>query len=105
MGRPRKHPAPAAIEPEEASRALPDEEPDSEEDEPVAGGKPAISKADAVREALAQGKDGSEEGTDYIRSQYGIEMTRQMFSSYKTQEKARAARKAGGKKLAPAVEA
>jgi hypothetical protein len=51
-----------------------------------------VTKADAVRQALANGKEGPEEGTDYIRDEFGIEMTRQMFSSYKAQEKARDAK-------------
>lgn len=105
MGRPKKAvPAPAEIEPEEVSQEIPEDEPEVEEedaDEPGAS-RPAISKADAVREALAQGKEGPEEGTDYIRSQYGIEMPRQMFSSYKAQEKARQAKKAGGVPATPA---
>jgi hypothetical protein len=102
MGRPKKSaPKPAEIEPEEISQEEPEEEPETEEDdEPAARGKPTISKAEAVREALAQGKDGPEEGTDYILSQYGIDMTRQMFSSYKAQEKARQAKKGD----APAAE-
>ena len=88
----KKTAAPKHVEPEEESQGVPEEEPETE---PASSGM-AISKADAVREALAQGKEGPEEGTDYIRSQYGIEMTRQSFSSYKAQEKARQAKKQSG---------
>jgi len=83
----KKTAAPKLVEPEDESQ-------DTEEES--ASSSKAISKADAVREALAQGKEGPEEGTDYIRSQYGIEMTRQSFSSYKAQEKARQAKKQSG---------
>jgi hypothetical protein len=95
MGRPKKSaPAPVELEPEEISQEEPDEEePDTEEDdEPDASGK-AISKAAAVRDALEQGEDGPEDGVAYIKKIHGIEMTRQMFSSYKAQEKARQAKK------------
>ncbi len=101
MGRPRmtKHAAPAEIELGKISQEVPEEEPEEEgeagtADEPQAGGK-AISKAKAVREALSRGKEGLEEGTDYIKSRYGIEISRQMFSSYKSQQKARDAKKQG----------
>jgi membrane-associated protease RseP (regulator of RpoE activity) len=61
-----------------------------------------ISKADAVRAALAEGKDSPEEGVEFIKTKYGIEMTKPTFSSYKAQDKARKA-KAGNGKPAPAA--
>jgi hypothetical protein len=96
MGRPKKS-APKHIEPEEESQEMPEEEPEVEEEgEPENGGK-SISKAAAVRDALEQGEDGPEDGVAYIKKIHGIEMTRQTFSSYKTQEKARQAKKGASK--------
>ncbi len=102
MGRPKKSaPAPAEIEPEEESQELPEEEPETaEDDEPEAGGK-AISKAAAVRDALEQGEESPEDGIAYIRKVHGIEMTRQTFSSYKAQQKARDAKKGTASKGKP----
>src|SRR4051794_8332648 len=51
-----------------------------------------ISKADAVRAALKEGYE-KPEGVAFIKDRYGIDMHNQMFSSYKSQEKARAAKK------------
>ncbi len=101
-----KYPTPDAIEPEEESRDYSeepevDEEPGSAE-VPKAGGK-AISKAEAVRDALAHGEDSPEEGTRYIKNTHGIDITRQMFSSYKAQQKARDAKKQGDAEPAPAA--
>jgi hypothetical protein len=91
MGRPKKT-APKHVEPEDESQEAPEEEPEVEEDEPEASGK-AISKAAAVRDALEQGEDSPEDGVTFIKKVHGIEMTRQTFSSYKAQEKARQAKK------------
>jgi hypothetical protein len=89
MARPRTA-KPQPVEPEDESQELP---------EPEAGGT-TISKAEAVRQALAQGNDSPEDGTDFLKRIYGIDMTRQMFSSYKAQEKARQAKKQVGSKPA-----
>jgi hypothetical protein len=62
--------------------------------EPVADGKP-ISKADAVRDALARGKSAPDDGVAYVKKIHGIDISKQMFSSYKTQEKSRRARHQG----------
>jgi hypothetical protein len=56
--------------------------------------KSSISKAEAVRQALAAGSDSPEEGVAYLLDHYGIVMDRQTFSSNKAQEKARQAKKA-----------
>jgi hypothetical protein len=56
--------------------------------------KPSVSKAEAVREALAAGKEMPEEGVAYLLDHFGIVMDRQTFSSNKSQEKAREAKKA-----------
>ena len=83
----KKTAAPKHVEPEEESQSLPEEEPETEDDEPEAGGK-AISKA-ALRDALEQGEESPDDGVAYIRKIHGIEISKQMFSSYKTKEKAR----------------
>lgn len=57
-------------------------------DQPVGGQK--VSKADAVRAALAAGMDKPQEGVAYIKGQFGLDLSTQMFSSYKSQEAKRA---------------
>ena len=52
-----------------------------------------LSKADAVRRAIADGVDSPSEGVAYVRSKFGIEITNQQFSTVKFQDK-----KKGGKK-------
>lgn len=42
-----------------------------------------MSKMDAVRQALAEGKDKPQEGVAYIKEKFSIEIAPQMFSSYK----------------------
>ncbi|WP_165252191.1 thioesterase [Paludisphaera soli] len=49
----------------------------------------AISKAAAVRDALEQGEESPDDGVAYIKKIHGIEISKQMFSSYKTKEKTR----------------
>jgi hypothetical protein len=92
MGRPEK-PVPAHVEPEAASQEVLDEEPASVIEPEEESDGASISKAAAVRDALAKGNDSPEAGIGYLHSVYGIVMTRQMFSSYKAQEKARQAKK------------
>lgn len=86
----KKTAAPKYVEPEDKSQEAPEAEPETEErgDEPPAGGK-AISKAAAVRDALEQGEESPDDGVAYIKKIHGIEISKQMFSSYKTKEKAR----------------
>ena len=79
----------------EASTETPAQEPAAEAS-PQA--KEIIKKADAVRAALAEGIDSPDEGIAFIRKRYGIEMGKQMWSSYKSQEKTRQAKAAGGEK-------
>jgi len=50
----------------------------------------SINKANAVRRALAAGFDMPSTGVAYIKEEFGIEITTQMFSSYKTSEKKKA---------------
>ena len=58
--------------------------------------KETVSKADAVRAALAEGIDSPDEGVAFIRERFGIEMGKTMWSSYKSQEKTRQAKASGG---------
>jgi hypothetical protein len=51
-------------------------------------GKP-ITKVEAVRRALAAGFEMPQEGTAYIRSEFGIELAPQHFSATKSQLKKR----------------
>lgn len=55
--------------------------------------QPAISKAEAVRQALSAGMDRPADGVEFIKAHYGIEIENQTFSTYKAQQKARAAKK------------
>jgi hypothetical protein len=78
MGRPKKAANPAAVEAEVALLEL----------------KPSVSKAEAVRRALAAGSESPEQGVAYLLDNFGIVMDRQTFSANKSQEKARDAKKA-----------
>jgi hypothetical protein len=46
-----------------------------------------ISKSEAARQALSAGLEGPEEATDFIRREFGIEMSRPHFSAVKSQLK------------------
>lgn len=71
-------------------REVPGHELDDEE--PASASGKAISKAKAVRDALAHGYTTPEDGRNYVKRVYGIDITKQMFSSYKSQEKIRRAK-------------
>jgi hypothetical protein len=58
--------------------------------------KVKVSKADAVRAALAEGVDTPDEGIAFIQKRFGIEMDKPTWSSYKSAEKTRKAKAAGG---------
>jgi hypothetical protein len=66
-----------------------------------------VTKTAAVKAALAEGVDSPEEGVDFIRKRFGIEMGRQHFSATKSQLKRKEAaapqdgRKARGARQAP----
>jgi hypothetical protein len=53
-----------------------------------------MSKADAVRKALAAGVDLPQEASKYIQEKFGVAIAPQVFSTYKSQEKIRVERKA-----------
>jgi hypothetical protein len=90
MARKAAKAAPKLVEPEDESQEAPEGETETEEqdDEPAAGGK-AMSKAEAIRRALAAGFEGPQEGTAYIRKEFGIEVAPQHFSATKSQLKSR----------------
>jgi hypothetical protein len=46
-----------------------------------------ISKAEAVRRALAQGKESPADGVAFIRERFGLEMAPQHFSAVKSQQR------------------
>jgi hypothetical protein len=48
-----------------------------------------MSKAEAIRRALAAGHEGPQEGTAYIHREFGIEVAPQHFSATKSQIKSR----------------
>lgn len=79
MARPKSHAAGVAVTPGPALA----EEP-----------KPSITKAEAIRQAMAEGIDDIGEIADFIRAKYGHDMSKPMVSSYKAQQKARDAKKA-----------
>ncbi|WP_422929655.1 hypothetical protein [Singulisphaera sp. PoT] len=62
---------------------------------------PPVSKAEAVRRAVAAGNERPAEGVDYVLDEFGIEMDNKTFSLNKAQQKSRDARKA---ESAPRVE-
>jgi hypothetical protein len=92
MGRPRlaKHPKPEELEPATT--------PESQQS---AEGQAKITKASAVRAALADGLDAPDDIAEFAKSRYGIEISNQMVSSYKSQEKARQAKQADEPKGKP----
>jgi hypothetical protein len=59
------------------------------EQEAAAPSTPSVSKAEGVRSALATGIESPSDIVDFLKNQYGIDMTKQMVSSYKSQQKAR----------------
>jgi hypothetical protein len=46
-----------------------------------------MTKADAVRAALADGISKPSEGVGYIKSKFGLDVSAQMYSLYKSKEK------------------
>lgn len=49
--------------------------------------KEKVTKSDAVRAALKEGVDKPQDAVEWIKTKYGIEITPQHFSSYKSQIK------------------
>lgn len=97
------------------SRAQSKSKPEVHEEAEVAGGggidgngSPAISKAQAVRNALGEWLEDLGDIEGFVKSHYGIDIPRQMISAYKAMEKKRAEksgkaeRKPRGGETAPA---
>jgi hypothetical protein len=64
----------------------------------AAEGKEPIKKTDAVRQALAEGVDNPTEAVAHIKKKFGIDITTQQFSTYKSNLKAKRAGSSGGKR-------
>lgn len=60
------------------------------------GETPAVkmTKADAVRAAVADGADNPTEGTAYIKAKFNLDITPQQFSTYKALDKKRSGKPA-----------
>jgi hypothetical protein len=78
---------------------------ETEAGETAAAATPTVTKADAVRAALAEGADSPAEGIAFIKAKFGIDITPAHFSSYKSQQKAKAGKPAGRRGRAPRAEA
>lgn len=57
-----------------------------------------MTKAEAVRRALAEGIENPTEGSEYVKSKFGLDIAPGMFSSYKSQMKAKQAGGGGKEK-------
>jgi hypothetical protein len=84
----KKAAKPRHVEPEDESQETPEPE---EKVVPPKAKREAKSKTDAVKQALAAGFEGPQEGTAYIRQEFGIEIAPQHFSAVKSQLKKREA--------------
>lgn len=89
-----KKAAPRHVEPEDISQDFEEQEAVEAQEPDDAGGK-GMSKTEAIRRALAAGHEGPQEGTAYIRREFGIEIAPQHFSATKSQLKSREAAKKG----------
>lgn len=98
---PHPYPEPPAMARTRAQKQTkPEPEPDVEavettpEGHDSMGGSP-MSKAQAVRNALAEGVEDIGDIEGFVKSRYGIDIPRQMISAYKAMEKKRAEKAAG----------
>jgi len=70
-------------------------EPASEpEGDTVGNPSPTVSKADMVRAALAEGMETPNDGLGFIKSKFGVNFPRPMWSPYKAQIRAQEQKKA-----------
>jgi hypothetical protein len=83
MARKATKPSAGQVEPEDESQ----EAPEPKASPKAAPAREATSKTDAVRQALAAGFEGPQEGTAYIRQEFGIEIAPPHFSAVKSQLK------------------
>lgn len=63
-----------------------------------------MSSTDAIRAALAEGAESPDDGTDFIRKRFGIEISKSHFSATKSQIKKKDAAAAPKGKRAPKAE-
>ncbi len=69
------------------------------EDQPTGQeGHRKMKKTEAVKAALAAGQDVPLEGVAYIKKEFGLDVTPQQFSTYKSIAKAKAKEGKGGRK-------
>lgn len=59
------------------------------EQPPKENGQPTVTKAQAVRDAMARGLDDLDDITAFLKTTYNIEMPRPQISAYKAQAKAK----------------
>ncbi len=100
MGRPKKA-VPKHVEPEEESQEVPEEQQALEATSPTRTTKSApqesVSKAEAVRRAVAAGVETPAQGVDYVMKHFGIEMDNKTFSLNRSQQKSRQGKHVIGK--------
>lgn len=89
----KKTAAPKHVEPEDENQDV--EEPEAEETNSTSSHGKAMTKTEAIRRALAAGHEGPQDGTAYIRREFGIEVAPQHFSATKSQLKSREGSKKG----------
>jgi len=75
------------------ARARTAKHPESEGDT-VGNRSPVVSKADMVRAALAEAMETPNDGLGFIKSKFGVDFPRPMWSSYKAQIRAQEQKKA-----------
>lgn len=78
-----------AKRPRSAAAPTPEEKQQIEAENPPSNGTPTITKAQAVRDAMARGLDDLDDITAFLKSTYNIEMPRPQISAYKAQAKAK----------------
>lgn len=74
--------------PEQAAQAIDDQEEtpaaQDHDEEPAPGSTIRISKLEAVRQAIEAGTDSLDDGVEFVRKRFGIEMTKPHFSAAKS---------------------
>jgi hypothetical protein len=82
MGRPKSKPASAHVRPEGETREDPETEGGGQE-----GHGKAITKAEAIRRALAEGLTKHEDAAPFIKTNYGHDVSPGHFAASKSREK------------------
>jgi hypothetical protein len=68
------------------------------EDAPETGEAPKMKKSDAMREAIKRGIDKPQDASEFIKSEFGLDVTPQVFSSFKSISKKKGGNSSGGKR-------